>query len=86
MIDARGRRSARDGKQDTVASHPNIQGVSLFEETPSTEGYKPLKSSGPAARESEVEKEKEVLRRYQWVVDLTPAVKTGTKLLSGSGF
>jgi len=76
-----GRRSARDGEQGTVASHPNVQGVPLFEETPSTrptKGYKPSKSSGPATRELEVEKE--VLKGCQRVVDLTPAMKTGNEV------
>ena len=66
-----------------MASHPSIQGVSFFEETPSTrstKGYKPSKSSGPAARESEVEKEKEVLKGYKRVVDLIPAMKTGNEV------
>ena len=83
VIDARGRRSARHGKHGTVASHPNVQGMSLFEETPSTrstKGYKTSKSSRPAARELEVEKEKEVLKGYQRVVDLTPAMKTGNEV------
>ena len=83
MIDARGRRSAKHGKQATVASHPNVQGVSLFEETPSTrstKGYRPSKSSRPAARELEVEKEKEVLKGYRRVVDLTPEMRTGNEV------
>ena len=83
MIDARGKRNSRHGKQGTVTSHPNVQGVSLFEETPSTrptKGYRPSKSSRPAARELEVEKEKEVLKGYQRVVDLTPAMKTGNEV------
>jgi len=57
--------------------------VSLFEETPftrSTKGYKSSKSSGPAARELGVEKEKEVLEGYQPVVDLTPTMKTGNEV------
>jgi len=83
VIDARGRRGARHSKQGTVISHPNVQGVSLFEETPSarsTKGYRSSKSSRPAARELEVEKEKEVLAGYQRVVDLTPAMKTGNEV------
>ena len=64
-------------------SHPNVQGVPLFEKIPftrSTKGYKSSKSSGPAACELEVEKEKEVLKGCQRVVDLTPAVKTGNEV------
>ena len=79
MIDVRGRRSGRDGKQGIAASHSNVQGVSLFDETPSTtstKGYKPSRSSGPAGRELEVENEKEALKVYQRVVDLAPAMKT----------
>ena len=82
-MDPRGRRGARDGKQGTVASHPSIQGVSFFEETPSTrstKGYKSSKSSGPVARELEVEKEKEVLKGYQRVVDLIPVMKAGNEV------
>lgn len=83
MIDARGKRGTRHGKQSTVASHPNIQRTSLFEETPSsrpTKGHKSSKSSRPVARELEVEKEKEVLKGYQRVMDLTPAMKTGDEV------
>ena len=83
MIDARGKRNARHGKQGTVVGHPNAQGASLFEETPSTrpvKGHKPSKSSRPVARELEVEKEKEVSRGYQRVMDLTPAMKTGNEI------
>ena len=83
MIDARGKRNARQGKQGTVIGHPNAQGASLFEETPSTrpvKGHKPSKSSRPVARELEVEKEKEVSRGYQRVMDLTPAMKTGNEI------
>ena len=80
VIDAYGKRSARDGKPDTVVSHRNVQGVSLFKETPSAKGYKPSKSSVLAARESEVEKEKEVLKGYERVVHLTPAMKTGSEV------
>ena len=53
----------------------------MFEETPSTRstrGYKSSKSSGPGARELEVEKE--ALKGYQWVVDLTPAMKAGNEV------
>lgn len=80
MIDARGKRNTRHSKQGTVTSPPNVQGTSLFEETPSsrlTKGYKSSKSSRPVARELEVEKEKEVLKGYQRVMDLTPAMKAG---------
>lgn len=80
MIDARGKRSTRHGKQNTVISNPNTQGTSLFEEASSsrpTKGYKSSKSSRPVARELEVEKEKEVLKGYQRVVDLTAAMKAG---------
>jgi general transcription factor 3C polypeptide 3 (transcription factor C subunit 4) len=83
VIDARGRRSSRHGKQGAVVSHPSVQGVSLFEETPSTrstKGYRSSKSSRPVARELEVEKEKEVLKGYQRVMDLTPAMKTGNEV------
>jgi len=54
-----------------VASHPNVQGVFLFEETPSTRLTEGYESSGPAACEKE-----EVLEGYQRVVDLAPAMKT----------
>lgn len=83
MIDARGKRGTRHGKQGTAANHPNVQGASLFEETPSSrpvKGHKSSKSSRPVARELEVEKEKEVLKGYQRVMDLTPAMKTGDEV------
>lgn len=83
MIDARGRRGTRHSRQGTVASHPSVQGASLFEETPSsrqTKGYRTSKSSRPVTRELEVEKEKEVLKGYQRVVDLTPGMKTGNEV------
>jgi len=83
VIDARGRRGTKHGKQSAVARHPNVQGASLFEETPSsrpTKGYKSSKSSRPVARELEIEKEKEVLKGYQRVVDLTPAMRTGNEV------
>ena len=83
MIDARGRRGAKYGKQGTVANHPSAQGASLFEETPSsrpTKGHRPSKSSRPVARELEVEKEKEVLKGYQRVKELTPVMKTGNEV------
>ena len=51
----------------------------LPEVTPSAKGYKPSKSSGPATRESEVEKE-EVLKGYKRVVDRTSAMKTGNEV------
>ena len=63
-----------------MASHLNVQGVSLFEGTPSTEsakGYKPSEHPGPAARELEAKK---VLKGYQGVVDLTPAMNTGNEV------
>ena len=65
-----------------MTNHPNVQGASLFEETTSTrptKGYKTSKSSRPVARELEVEKEKEVLKGYRRVTDLTPAMKTGNE-------
>lgn len=52
----------------------------MFEETPSsrsTKAYKSSRSSRPVARELEVEKEKEVLKGYQRVMELIPAVKAG---------
>ena len=55
----------------------------MFEETPSSrpaKGYKSSKSSRPVARELEVEKEKEVLKGYRRVMDLTPAMKTGNEV------
>ena len=84
MIDARGKKNARTHKQSTVAGNLNIQGASLFEETPSprqNKGYKSSRSSRPVARELEVEKEKEVLKGYQRVKDLTPAMKTGNEVV-----
>ena len=66
-----------------MANHPSIQGSSLFEETPSSrpaKGYKSSKSSRPVARELEVEKEKEVLKGYRRVMDLTPAMRTGDEV------
>lgn len=83
VIDARGRRGTKHGKQGTVASHQNVQGASLFEETPSsrsTKGHKSSKSSRPVARELEVEKEKEVLKGYQRVMDLTPSMRIGDEV------
>lgn len=82
MIDARGKKNAKNNKQAT-ASQPNTQGVSLFEETPSSrpnKGYKSSKSSRPVARELEAEKEKEVLKGYQRVTDLTPTMKAGNEV------
>ena len=80
MINARGKRSTRHGKQRV--SDPDTQGASLFEVSSSrpTKGYKSSKSSRPVARELEVEKEKEVLRGYQHVMDLTPAMKVGDEV------
>ena len=83
MIDARGKRNIRHGKQSVVVNNPNTQGASLFEEVSSsrpTKGYKSSKSSRPVARELEVEKEKEVLKGYQRVMDLTPAMKAGDEV------
>ena len=83
VIDARGKKNARHNKQGTPAGQPNIQGASLFEETPSsrqTKGYKSSRSSRPVARELEAEKEKEVLKGYQRVKDLTPAMKAGNEV------
>jgi general transcription factor 3C polypeptide 3 (transcription factor C subunit 4) len=83
VIDARGKRSARNGKQGTVTNHTSAQGASLFEETPSsrpTKGNRSSKSSRPVTRELEVGKEKEVLKGYQRVMDLTPAMKTGNEV------
>ena len=83
MIDARGKRSTRHGKQSTAVSNPNTQGGSLFEEGSSsrpTKGYKSSKSSRPVARELEVEKEKEVLKGYRRVMDLTPTMKAGDEV------
>lgn len=83
VIDARGKRSTRHGKQSTVVNNPNTQPASLFEEVSSsrpTKGYKSSKSSRPVARELEVEKEKEVLKGYQRVMDLTPAMKAGDEV------
>jgi len=63
-----------------MVSNPDTQGASLFEEVSSSrpaKGHKSSKSSRPVARELEVEKEKEVLRGYQHVMDLTPAMKAG---------
>ena len=84
MIDARGKRNTRHAKQSGTTSTPNVQGASLFEEAPSskpTKGYKSSKSSRPVARELEVEKEKEVLKGYRRVMDLTPAMKTGEEVV-----
>ncbi|KAF9647358.1 TPR-like protein, partial [Thelephora ganbajun] len=84
VIDARGRRGTRHGKPGKVASHPHVQGASLFEETPSsrsTKGYRSSKSSRPVARELEVEKEKGVLKGYRRVTDLTPEMKTGNEVV-----
>ena len=84
MIDARGKRSARHNKQGAAAIHPSVQGASLFEETPSSrqnKGNKSSKSSRPVTRELEVEKEKEVLKGYQRVKELTPAMKTGNEVV-----
>ena len=64
-----------------MVSHLNVQGVSLFEGTPSTKsakGYKPSEPPGPAARE--LEAKKKVLKGYQGVVDLTPAMNTGNEV------
>ena len=83
MIDARGKRGARHSKHGATTNHPSVQGASLFEETPSSrpnKGYKSSKSSRPVARELEAEKEKEVLKGYQRVKDLTPAMKTGNEI------
>ena len=83
MIDARGKRNARNNKQGTVVSHSNTQGASLFEEATSSKpnkGYKSSRSSRPVARELEVEKEKEVFKGYQRIKDLTPAMKTGNEV------
>ena len=48
--------------------------------TRSTKGNKPSEPSCPAAHESEVKKEKEVLKGYQGVVDPTPAINTGNEV------
>ena len=83
MIDARGKKNARNNKQGTAANQLNIQGASLLEETPSSKpnkGYKSSRSSRPVARELEVEKEKEVLKGYQRVRDLIPAMKAGNEV------
>ena len=83
MIDARGKRNTRHTKQGTLASQSNAQGASLFEETTfsrQNRTNKSSKSSRPVARELEVEKEKEVLRGYQRVKELTPAMKTGNEV------
>lgn len=81
VIDARGKRT-RQSKQSVVAGQPNVQGASLFEETPSrpSKGYRSSKSSRPVARELEVEKEKEVLKGYQRVKELTPGMKSGNEV------
>ena len=83
VIDARGKRNTRQGKQSTMVSNPDAQGASLFEEASSSrpaKGYKSSKSSRPVARELEVEKEKEVLKGYRHVMDLTPAMKSGDEV------
>lgn len=83
VIDARGKRNARHNKQDTVVSHSSVQGVSLFEETPSSRpnrGNKSSKSSRPVTRELEVEKERDVLKGYQRLKELTPAMKAGNEV------
>ena len=83
VIDARGKKNARNNKQGAATSHLSLQGASLFEETPSSrsnKGYKSSRSSRPVARELEVEKEKEVLRGYQRVKDLTLAMKAGNEV------
>jgi general transcription factor 3C polypeptide 3 (transcription factor C subunit 4) len=83
VIDARGKKNARNNKQGTVVSHLNTQGASLFEETPSprqNKGYKSSRSSRPVARELEVAKEKEVFKGYQRVRDLKLAMKAGNEV------